>query len=45
MEGNNQKNLKKNKPLILATGASTIKDVVNTVRLILKYKTKFIRCM
>ena len=33
---------KKNKPLILATGASTIKDVVNTVRLILKYKTKFI---
>jgi len=33
---------KKNKPLILATGASTIKDVVNTVRLILKYKTKFV---
>lgn len=33
---------KKNKPLILATGASTIKDVVNTVRLILKYKKKFV---
>jgi len=33
---------KKNKPLILATGASTIKDVVNTVRLILKYKIKFV---
>ena len=34
---------KKNKPLILmVTGASTIKDVVNTVRLILKYKTKLV---
>ena len=33
---------KKNKPLILATGASTIKDVINAVRLISKYKSKFV---
>ena len=33
---------KKNLPLILATGASTLKEVDSAVKLILKYKKKFI---
>ena len=33
---------KKNKPVILATGASSMNDVINAFKLITKYKSKFV---